>query len=221
MADFSRGGWGGRDIVDDIDYERLRSGFAKTRLGQFTTCHLPAFPDIELTLAELQLSTLFLLRDPRDVLISDVHYILNDPTHPLHIQLSAFRGVGPSARALIVGIEPNSKGPGIPPFAERLAAYTRWLQVPAVCAVRFEDLVGPAGGESAERQRDAADRISRYVSRPLDGRQLDQVCSGVWSRQSSTFRQGQAGAWRQVLSDADISLLEDRAGAEIAAWGYG
>ena len=86
--------------------------------------------------------------------------------------------------------------------------------------VRFEDLVGSAGGGSDDLQMAGLRAIAAHVERPLTDRRVEAIASRVWSNKSSTFRSGRIGGWRDTFSEAHIAAFKATAGDILVDLGY-
>jgi hypothetical protein len=204
------------------DWKGLRSALRSVRCGQYATGHFPHDPTLNDLLAELEFATVMVLRDPRDVAVSAVHYALDMHNHDLHRRFAtAYSSFDERLLAVIEGFEADAElGRGQEAIGVRLARYVPWLAEPAVCTVRYEQLIGPAGGGSGEAQRDAVRRVAQHVGRPLDDRAAQRVAARVWSPKSSTFRSGRSGGWRERFTDEHVAAFKRVAGAELIALGY-
>jgi sulfotransferase family protein len=56
----------------------------RLRPGQVVVAHLPYEPGYRETIARRGASALFLIRDPRDVVVSEAHYVASTPSHRAH-----------------------------------------------------------------------------------------------------------------------------------------
>ena len=92
--------------------------------------------------------------------------------------------------------------------------------MPGVLVVRFEDLVGEAGGGSRDVQDATVEAVARHVGRPLDPARVRAVADRVWSDKSSTFRLGRVGGWREHLTADHVLLFKQVAGEQLVAFGY-
>jgi sulfotransferase 6B1 len=210
------------DIARDgaVDVGVLHRRLERVRMGQFASAHLPADPAIVDAVDALGYRTLFLYRDPRDMAVSDLHYILAFDRHPMHAALTA---LSPSERlsAVINGLPGKRAGlPLLEPLADRCRAYRGWMARPGVLCVRFEDLVGSQGGGDDARQRAAVAAVAAHVDRPLSSAQAQRVADSLWSPRSSTFRRGLVHGWRSEFTEAETALLKTVMGDDLMAMGY-
>jgi hypothetical protein len=205
----------------NMDWDALRRTLRGVRNGQFMTAHFPYVEGLERELDDLGYRSLLILRDPRDVVVSAQHYVAKMESHDLHRRFTEqFRTADERIRATIEGFPADELGRGQDSIGERLGRYLPWLSMPEVLVVRFEDLIGQAGGGSRRRQDELVEAIARHVGRPLSPERVRAVAGRVWSDKSSTFRQGRAGGWRDELTPDHIALFKAVAGDQLVALGY-
>jgi hypothetical protein len=205
----------------NVDWDALRRTLRRVRNGQFMTAHFPYVEGLERELDDLGYRSLLILRDPRDVVVSAQHYVTTLDSHDLHRRFTEqFRTDNERIRATIEGFPADELGRGQDSIGERLGRYLPWLSMPEVLVVRFEDLIGQAGGGTRERQDELVEAIARHVGRPLSPGRVRAVAGRVWSDNSTTFRQGRAGGWRDELTPDHIALFKAVAGDQLIALGY-
>jgi hypothetical protein len=203
------------------DRPRLPRILGRVRDARYVSAHLPAAPDIVRLLDELQYRCVFILRDPRDAAVSDVHYILRFPQHPLHARLHALPGMSQRLTAVIEGLpDVRDRLALMEPMSQRLRDYLGWLEVPGALTVRFEDLVGPNGGGDERRQLAAVRAVAEHVGRPLSEGQARELASAIWSPRSSTFRRGGIGEWREHFEAEHVELTKAALGDALIQLGY-
>ena len=87
-------------------------------------------------------------------------------------------------------------------------ARSLWLlRHPAVCKVRYEDLVGPRGGGTAGAQLDAVTRLVGHVGADVDPL---QVAAKIYDPGSWSFHQGRTGAWRDHFTERNLARFRGR-----------
>lgn len=91
------------------------------------------------------------------------------------------------------------------------------LHHPSVCTVRYEDLVGPAGGASAGAQRRAVERILEHLGADVGP---DLVCKQVYNPDAWSFHQGRPGAWMDAFSSANLRRFYEVHGDLLEQYGY-
>ena len=96
---------------------------------------------------------------------------------------------------------------------------TPWSTVPAVCAVKFEDLVGPAGGGSIEKQHKAIEHAAHHLGLTLSDTIITFIAKGLFGN-SNTFREGKIGAWKEHFTQEHKDLFKKHAGQILIDLGY-
>jgi hypothetical protein len=91
------------------------------------------------------------------------------------------------------------------------------LHHPKVCKVRYEDLVGPRGGGSRQRQVDAVDRVLRHFGSDRDA---EAVADRVYNPDSWSFYQGRTGGWRDRFTERNLARFTEQFGDVLAQYGY-
>ncbi len=186
--------------------------------GDISYGHVLAYFETLPLLTAEGMAAFFIYRDPRDVVVSHVHYVTEiNPQHVHHRyyieELSNFdQRLETSLRGL-----PEARNP-FPDIRARFEPYLPWLQRPAIHSLRFEDLV---------EQPDAAmQAILAFVrSRGFDLHISDDeaqkaLMTGIDPQQSPTFRSGKSGAWRVAFQPQHKELFKSLAGDLLIQLGY-
>jgi sulfotransferase 6B1 len=105
-------------------------------------------------------------------------------------------------------------------IAERLDRYAGWL-TSGCLVVRFEDLVGSAGGGDDDSQHAAVSGIYRYLGLEDDDALVRSVCGRLFSSDSPTFRRGSIGGWRDAFDDELEAIFERSVTGHWEPYGYG
>lgn len=195
---------------------------AKVGPGKYATSHLPAAPELREVLSRLGFRTLFMVRDPRDMLISYMFYVMGRERHRLHRRLAgAYSTDDERLMALIEGVEADTAfGSGVPSASERLDDYLGWIGWPLALTCRFEDLIGPRGGGDAHRQLELIESVGRFINRPVSREQAQDIAAAVWSPKSITFRKGKIGDWVNHFGPQHKQALKKRVGHHLVSLGY-
>lgn len=177
--------------------------------------HRHMHPDGELlqALRAAGIKPIFIYRDPRDCLVSAVHWAFKG--YPEHI--SRKLGGLPEERAILVLLEGSDS---LVPFADWFDAYRSWLSVPDAIVLRFEDVIGARGGGSDARQRECfANAIHRLGIQALP-QAFDSALSMAFNPRAGTFRSGQIGGWRNAFSREVAREFDLKAGHLLGLWNY-
>lgn len=204
--------------VGDGNVERyggLETVAGKQRGGQVVVSHLRFREEYPKILAARGVIPIFLIRDPRDVVVSQVHFVTKTQDHRQH---EVFASIADPKERLRLSIQ-GDPARGVASIAERLDRYAGWLTSGAL-VVRFEDLVGPGGGGDADAQRRAVTSIYGFLGLGRDPELIDSVCGRLFSTDSPTFRKGAIGQWQDQL-DAELrELFDETVGDRMTPYGY-
>lgn len=208
-----RGDSGEARRTDEIlaDLNRLKP-------GDISYGHLHASPEVVYFLCQDGFAAYFILRDPRDVVISHVYYVTEmAPKHAHHnYYTQQLHNFDERLRTSILG-RPDW-GEAFPDIGKRFVPYLDWLVRPEVCTLRFEDFV-----------HDQEASLSRVIDFAVDrGFSLDcekslaveVLARGIDPRNSPTFRSGKTGGWRERFSPEHKRLFKEVAGDVLIRLGY-
>lgn len=196
-------------------YGGLDALLRRLRPGQIVVSHLrfdPGFPSVVRRRAA---RSIFLVRDPRDIVVSEVHYICKAGDHRHHDLFASLPGMKERLRLAIAGDTSHD----VPSIAERLDAFGGWLDSGSLL-VRFEDLVGPEGGGDRRSQLRAVRSVYDHLGVEADDRLVRSVCARLFSATSPTFRRGAIGAWRDALDPELRALFSAVAGQAARPYPY-
>lgn len=187
-------------IFHELDLERVDGGF----LGEWVQT---GEPPIVLN-----------YRDPRDTLVSMINFLEGRTRagYGNFYEYDVFSRILASKPTWSEKLDYAMRDPAFP--GKREFETSLWLlHDPNVCKVRYEDLAGPEGGGSRERQVDALQRLLRHVDADRDP---ERVGDTVYDRDSWSFYRGKSGAWREVFSDANQRRFHMQFGDVLEQYGY-
>ncbi|MEW6636194.1 MAG: sulfotransferase domain-containing protein [Actinomycetota bacterium] len=205
-----------------LDRRRLRGFLRKCPQGMFATAHAAYHPEFKTLIEELRLRHVVLLRDPRDLVVSQAFYIKREPLH-YHNRYFAETLESDEDRIMtcIRGLAPGiSSHKELFSIGELFEGFLPWLADDSTLVVRFEDLVGARGGEDDERQLDEVVRIGEFVGRPMTRRQAGWIAGKMYGKASLTFRKGQTGDWRNHFTEAHRHAFKEETGDLLVRLGY-
>ncbi len=193
--------------------------------GDIAYGHLHALPGIVETLCQLGFAVYFILRDPRDVVVSHVHYVTEiAPAHIHHHYYKyELKNLDERLRVSILGADfhprtDQSNNNSFPDIRARFEPYLGWLERSEVLALHFEDFI-TRRGETLENVYTHA--LWRGFAPSCDKatalRTLDQ---SIAPERSPTFRSGKIGGWRESFSDAHKTLFKEVSGDLLMRLGY-
>ncbi|MCI0519655.1 MAG: sulfotransferase domain-containing protein [Chloroflexi bacterium] len=163
-------------------------------------------------------ATIFVYRDPRDMIISHIFYATQ--MHKGHWMRRYYTEVLQTMEqridAAIQGVdEPGSE---LTDIRRRYLGYLGWLEQPGVLSLRFEDLI--------LQRRAAFGRILDYLEErgaPIQAQRetaLDIMEAAIAPKKSGTFRKGQPGNWREHFTEGNIALFKEKTGDLLVRLGY-
>jgi hypothetical protein len=153
---------------------------------------------------------LFIFRHPWDVLVSEANYYAEPGNSPF---AGFYAGLDFEARTSQL----LDDGLMLGRFCERMLAFEPWLHFENVVPLAFEDLVGPAGGGDAERQR----RLiwSVQVKLGVPGAPAE-IGARLFDTESPTFKEGRIGSHRTALPPELRERLNSGNADVVQAFGY-
>lgn len=208
-----RGDTGRERPASDImaDLERLLP-------GDIAYGHLHALPQAVQYLCQTGFAAFFILRDPRDVVVSHVHYVTDiEPDHIHHAYYTqVLQDFDQRLRTSILGL-PDENIP-FPDIYQRFAPYLGWLEHPEVLCLRYEDFLqdrehtlgmildhATRGGFPVAQDRQAAIRV---------------LADSIDPQRSPTFRNGKIGGWQAQFSPEHKTLFKRVSGELLIRLGY-
>ena len=186
--------------------------------GCFVNAHCIYTPELAELFREEGMKTVCILRDPRDVAVSQMHYLKQLKNHFAH---EAFMALPSDHERLLVSIRGGKLGGRkLQSLSQRYRQFLGWERDEgAVVVVKFEDLVGPAGGGSAEDQRRAVERVAAHVGISADEQTMRLVEEDLFGV-GRTFRKGQIGGWRQEFSPEHERAAKEEMSSLLVELGY-
>lgn len=209
----------GVDQPKRVPLRLMESQFAKLEPYEYTAGHLPYCSALDGLLHQAGVRMLFVLRDPRDVVVSQVFHVLNHPHHFLH---GTYRGASTDTERFVLAIKGVRRRNGSNlalGIRDKLAITEGWIGAQSALTLRFEDLVGPRGGGSSAAQQDSIAAIAEAAGLSLEPSEIEDVGRRSFAT-GGTFRRGVAGAWREHLQGEPERLLMEEIGDYLTRRGY-
>lgn len=198
----------------EFDDDAFAGYLGTVKGGQYFTGHLPWSESISRLLAERDVKTLFMLRDPRAVLVSYYFYVMGLKRHYLH---KLFAQLPDDDARYAVLIDGRSVAPRVMPMRVRIESFSGWSRDEAVLSLKFEDLVGASGGGTADAKAAALETLQKFLG--LDDADVSsQASAGV--KRTATLREGKSEAWRASIPAAALDHFNTTCGDLLADQGY-
>lgn len=174
--------------------------------GEIVGAHLYHTPATQAALSRINALHLFIWRDPRDVLLSEAHYLAEmSRWHAMHRSFAALPDGEARVRLAIEG-----QGDRYPGAETRIGAYMGWTTSPDTLALRYEDL------SSGTHQLAACQRIlDAYAARATAEVRLptaQALVAAIDPGRSHTFNRGGIARWKTEMSAANQALCRERLG---------
>ncbi len=160
------------------------------------------------------------IRDLRDVLVSYVYFVKLS----LEIEMG---GVFSFDEMLTHLLQNNGSKYGTY-IENQVKLAIDWLDVPHVVVLRFEDMIGAAGGGSVEAQAKTISSMAAVLGVPLSEEKLKNITDKLFGNSfaskdvpfSRTFREGKIGAWKKHFKPHHLKLFNAKWKKYQQALGY-
>jgi Sulfotransferase domain len=184
--------------------------------SQVSITHFHHSPLCAKTLNQLPHHRLFLLRDPKDFVVSYLDYVLDEKSKHFHRPIFAeLRDDAARIERMIMGHPGGAGVRYLPGVREYYGLFWGWLADADTHIVRYEELCEPRNCARVLR------RISDFLGLACDEPQIDQAIEvGLRPERSPTYRVGRSGRWRERFTPELTALYERETGDLDARLGY-
>ena len=159
----------------------------------------------------------FIYRDPRDMLVSQVHFATDmHEGHGMHEYYKSLADFGERLKVAITGID--QEGLHMVSVRERYAGVFKWLEQPSVVCIRFEDLIDQRDA-TLNSMLDALEKSGYAIPTPRE-QAIPILVQAIQPKKSHTFRSGKTGGWHEQFSDEHKRLFKVVAGDLLIRLGY-
>lgn len=184
----------------------------------FLVTHAPYSEQMETVLNERNSVVFFLIRDPRDWIISVIK-------HPPISGVDIYGG--PIGDKEFLSLDMNQKIQhvieGTPRYysaAEVFDKFLPWMQSPNCCTLRFEALLGPRGGSYSEKEQLVELRkIATALHLDVSDKELLEAFDASYGK-GVIFSKGKAGTWKDHFTEEHKELFKDIFGDTLIQLGY-
>lgn len=186
--------------------------------------HMHALPTNEIiqTLKNEKYKVVFLMRDPRDVVISLLYYIEKGwSLGPCSIE----RPYGQLSLEDKIDELITGNRYGLSAVHSIIIRRLPWMDQKSnfVYTAHFEQLVGAEGGGSYEAQLIEIWKIARHIGVSLDKTSLKEAAQNLWGAdpgEKTTFRNGQLGSWKNEFTQEHNQSFKERFSHLLIQLGY-
>jgi sulfotransferase 6B1 len=202
-----------------ISLGALEMGLREVRPGHYVNAHLPYQPEVADLVDRLGMKCVVILRDPRDVVVSQSFYAIRRTDHPLNAR---YREMTADERLMtsIIGLPsvPPGGGPMIS-IGPRMRSILPWREHPRTYTTWFEKLIGRQGGGSADAQKQEMQNLARHLDLEISEQEIEHMAAQLFGN-TATFRKGEVGDWRNHFSEAHKKAFKEIAGDVLIDLGY-
>ncbi len=201
-----------RQLNTDFDVFLKEFNIAE-RKGTYLSTHQLCTPEAVDLIRERGYKVIFVIRDPRDQLVSLMYF--NQNGYWPHLPMNDFT-VEEKITELITG-----EHFGFYCYEESYARRIGWIDLgPDITYVTtFEKLIGRRGGGSDELQIQELMNIAGHIGVPLNRKKCKMIAKKAFGK-DYTFRKGQIGSWKSHFTEENKALYKQYYGQELIGLGY-
>ena len=180
--------------------------------------HVYAWPEVVEYLCHSGMATYFILRDPRDAVISHVYYVTElEPRHfHHHYYNNVLHDFDQRLRTSIRGLPDEALF--FPNIYKRFEPFLGWLERPEVLVLKYEDFILDQSG-TVSHVLDHA--IQRGFFLTCDRQQaVTKLAAHIDPQNSPTFRSGKVGGWRSRFTQENKRIFKAVCGDLLVRLGY-
>ena len=215
LRPFKQGYIIGIDMPVELSRYQIDKKLNKLGDSMFLVGHLGYTADLLYKIKELGFSPIVIIRDPRAVVNSFVHFVRNLKTHPLY---ETFNSMTEKDNFMLTVNGMFRGNVNLQPFRIRCMSLDPWLNANGVFKVKFEDLIGSKGGGSDEIQREVLNSICDWLNIPKE--KINYVVDNLFGPGRHSFRKGSIDSWKDEIPKGIISLIENEMQDILKKWNY-
>lgn len=199
--------------------EQCRRMLAATTPGELVRAHIFYSEEARAEIERLQFVHFFIYRDPRDVVLSETHYLRTiNKWHRLHPFFRDAPTLEDAISLSISGLPQLAPQVDYPDVKTRFERYAAWIDDENVLAMRFEDLTSDKRDATLTR---IAAHYAERAGTPVDVEQLvTAMLANIDPQRSHTYRKGSSGGWRSKFTAEHCRLFDEVAGDLTRRYGY-
>jgi len=205
----------GLDSPVEVSRRPIDRRLARASDGTFLFGHLGYTADLLYRAKQMGFEPFVMLRDPRAVLNSFVHYAVSNTRHVLHEDFSAMN-LEERYLAALHGFYDGKAS--LQPMAIRCKALAPWMDSKDVQLLQFERIVGNKGGGSDEHQRQTLEVLCDKLD--IDEKNIDRVMDELHGPGRPTFRKGQIDSWQEEIPAELHDAINEELADILTTWGY-
>ena len=203
--------------VNGIKERSLNRYLEKIPENGFVAAHIPYSRQLDQKFIDQGLRHIYIIRDPRDVLVSYYDHQVRDQNYPFH-QFFTGKTLDEAVPYILNGL--RDRHIRLAPLQERIAESRRWVESPNTLALKFEQLIGPSGGGDLAAQKEAIAKVLEFLDFECSDSRVMWIADNLFYRKAETFNKGTIARWKSELGSDSVKLANERLGDLIGALGY-
>jgi len=201
-----------------VDPRKVLRNLQEMRPGDIGYGYIHAVEPYLALLTQPDRATIFIYRDPRDMIISHIFYATDlNKNHGMHnYYTEKLSSMAERIDAAIRGVE--EIGHELASVSQRYQSYTGWLSQPEVHCVKFEDLILNQESALVALLDYLMERGARFSIEMGDA--INVIREHIDPKKSGTFRKGVPGGWRDHFTAENKDLFKQETGDLLQKLGY-
>jgi len=162
----------------------------------------------------------FCIRDPRDAIVSMAFWFKKRPYWKKYHDLSL------EDRIKVILSHPNlfhkwsnTKNNILLSYSKLFSNMLNWGKEKNFLIIKFEDLIGPKGNGSLQKQLTTVQAMAQHINIKLSNNQILNISNNLFGN-TATFRAGQIGKWKKHFTKEHKLLAKKHFGQILIKMGY-
>ena len=209
----------GIDTPVEIRFSYIERKLLSVKSNEYVTSHVGYTDEVLLLTKKYEFKNIVMIRDPRAVLNSLVHYISNDKSHYLHEYFRTLTEVEKFSVALNGNIKESKV---LNSMLTRCNSISNWIEDPSVLCIRFEDLIGKKGGGDYKIQEETIKKILDFIDYKDDYKKekINLIRDTIFGDRKNTFRKGLIDSWKNEIPVSLHKEINEKLLTILNKWGY-
>jgi len=195
---------------------------AKVKDTEYMLSHIPYSHAMEILLNDLEWKNIIIIRDPRDQCASVLHKLKKKKNNPASYYLfKQLKTDSDRIKSLIDGYDGLHNKRGMVGLPAMYKSVMDWKGKSNFIFVKFEDLIGPNGGGSLERQKATIVKILKHLE--YENYDNDKIVDWIGNHcfgMTNSFWKGQVGNWKTVFDKKVYEVFKDNIADLLDQLGY-
>jgi len=194
---------------------------AKIKDSEYLISHIPFSHTMEILLNDLKWKNIIIVRDPRDMCASVLHKLREKKNNPARDYLyEKLETDTDRIKALFDGYDGLYNTRGMLDLETMYKSVMHWKGKGNFIFIKFEDLIGPKGGGTLERQNAALVKILKHLDySDYDNEEVIHWIGDHCFGRTNSFWKGQVGNWKNIF-DKEIFDIFIKHNDFIVSLGY-